>query len=166
MSTKIYDAYKFHGDIQLLMRLLVNLRAKYVEHAKRNVAACLDPKEPFSEIIKKIKEAVRLGLNDPLNVSASAVVFFHRKAIYVKFFGIPNNMLPDNDRRFSDFHYQNSTDRPSGITAKEWAARSRAWDAMTRHGPSFGENGLLFDFVPPGFCYEVARYIKKEPPHA
>lgn len=29
-----------------------------------------------------------------------------------------------------DFHYQNATDRPDGVTPREWKAREKAWDAI------------------------------------
>lgn len=38
------------------------------------------------------------------------------------------------DNRLEDFHYQNSTDKPSRITQKAWEARRAVWDGMVDSG--------------------------------
>lgn len=38
------------------------------------------------------------------------------------------------DDRLEDFHYQNQTDRPKKVSAKEWDLRRDAWDAIIKAG--------------------------------
>jgi len=110
MSTKIYDAYKVTGTIHELMRLLQGLRELHIDQSIANYKR-FSPgfkEAEFKGIIEKdetleslsennlgeyilsdiIRKLIDRGQNTPLNISASAVVYFDKENIYVKFFGL------------------------------------------------------------------------------
>lgn len=51
------------------------------------------------------------------------------------------------DAGFEDFHYQNSTDRPQGISEDDWELRSSTWNALLPGRTSPRDVGLLFQAV-------------------
>lgn len=137
------------------MRYLFKLRNRYELHCVSEIRAIF-PSSSYSDIAINIKKAMQSGLNDPLKFNGSACIFFDKGAILVKFCGIPDHLLPKGGK-FADFHYQNSTDKPKKVTAKEWQARQETWERIFKHGESFGENGLNFDFCAPYFHYRIAQ---------
>lgn len=190
MSTKIYDAYKVTGTIHELMRLLIALRDLHIDQSIANYQrfSGVFKETEFKGIIEKdetlkslsenfmgefiladiIRKLIDRGLNTPLNIGASAVVYFDKKDIYVKFFGL--SRLEDGPVKNADFlqdyHYQNSVDqsnydwdvekwetmspgRQKELT-KDWDKRRETWDRIIGDGP-FYEKGLVFDFVPSGY---------------
>jgi len=190
MSTKIYDAYKVTGTIHELMRLLGALRELHIDQSIENFKkfSGVFKETEFKGIIEKdetleslsenfagefilediIRKFIDKGLNTPLNISASAVVYFDKKDIYVKFFGmsrLENGPIKNADF-LEDYHYQNSSDqsnydwdvekwekmtpkRQKELT-KDWEERRETWDRIIGDGP-FYEKGLVFDFVPSGY---------------
>ena len=46
---------------------------------------------------------------------------------------------------YTDFHYQNSSDRPSDITEEEWDFRREKWDELLKD--KFKDTGLTYDIV-------------------
>lgn len=192
MSTKIYNAYRVKGTIHDLMEVLKAVREihkQYIEQTYKKFASVriFDPKD-YKGIIDKeetlnslaadycgdftlekiIRENIRKGRNEPLNVDASAVVYFDKKKIYVVFFGLSNqlNTIVRTNSFLEDYHYQNSCDQSNydyekekwnempkerqKALAKDWREREKLWDKMIGDGP-FYENGLLFEFVPTGY---------------
>ena len=190
MSTKIYNAYKVKGSINDLMDLLKKIRKIHEEFIvqvyKRysgtfkveNYKGIIEKDETletlandsFGDFIleKIIRAETDKGINTPLNIDASAVVYFYKKKIYVVFFGLPRQVLNTLNQCpiLEDYHYQNSGDQSNynwekekweempierqKALAKDWRERQKAWDAMIGEGP-FYENGLLFEFVPSGY---------------
>ena len=51
------------------------------------------------------------------------------------------------DRRLTDFHYQNQTDKPSHISEKSWDRRADVWNGMDKEG--------LFQDV---LCLDICRF--------
>jgi hypothetical protein len=111
MSTKIYNAYRVKGSIHDLMDLLKkirNIHKEFIVEVYKRYAGTFDPKdykgiidkpqtlkslaeEDFGDFLleKIIRAETERGFNTPLNVDASAVVYFYKKKIYVIFFGLP-----------------------------------------------------------------------------
>jgi hypothetical protein len=61
-----------------------------------------------------------------------------------------------------DYHYQNSTDRPDGITARAWSERRRTWERAMRPDGTFTHQLALEIVSPPGWHridpgFEMAR---------
>jgi hypothetical protein len=190
MSTKIYNAYRVKGTVHDLMEVLKAVRElhkQYIEQVYKKCGKYFNP-EDYKGIIDKnetleslaendfgdyilekiIREEIRRGLNTPLNVDASAIVYFYKRKIYVIFFGLSNqlNAIVRTNSFLEDYHYQNSCDQSNydwekekwnemsierqKELAKDWREREKAWDKMIGDGP-FYENGLLFEFVPSGY---------------
>lgn len=189
MSTKIYDAYKVTGTIHELMRLLIALRELHIDQSianykrfagvfKKDEFKFLEKDETLESLSENfmgefilediIRKEIDRGFNTPLNISASAVVYFDDKNIYVKFFGLSRleNGPIKNADFLEDYHYQNSADqsnydwdvekwenmtpkRQKELT-KDWEERRETWDRIIGDGP-FYERGLVFDFVPSGY---------------
>jgi len=163
MSTKIYDAFVYKGNIENLMKWLFQKKEQYKELKKEEIARLFRgqkkiQKENYFMIAELIEKSVKKQINAVTNYQAQAVIYFYKKKIYIKFFSVPSKLLP-KDKKFIDFHYQNSTDKPDNISNKEWAYRERTWDKILKHNTTFGEDGLTFEFTPPYFGFEIARYI-------
>lgn len=190
MSTKIYNAYRVKGSIHDLMDLLKkirNIHKEFIIEVYKRYVGSFDPKDykgiidkpetlatladhDFGEFLleKIIRAETERGFNTPLNVDASAVVYFYKKKIYVVFFGLPRQVLNTLHQCpiLEDYHYQNSCDQSNynwekekweempierqKALAKDWKERQRLWDQLIGEGP-FYENGLQFEFVPSGY---------------
>jgi hypothetical protein len=143
MSTKIYDAYKYEGNLSSLLNSLKEIRHLYQED-KIELLSSLDNLEIEVEKDKKIKlinlheeilgeiylsrfleKRISIGYNEPTNIQASAVIYPHNNDIYVKFFGIKNKFI-DDIKEFKDFHYQNQVD----MSNYDWDKED--WDKMTK----------------------------------
>lgn len=161
MSTKIYDAYLYKYDIEKLMKDLKALRPAYNEHMAKQISEWIAPAEDRSEayqyLLKKIQEVTRMGLNDPLNIEASIAVCFYKGKIYVKFFGIPQSLIETIDG-LEDCHYQNSTDKPEGVTVDEWSTRRNLWDEIVPSGV-FSEECLVFEYGNFYDRYKIAQRV-------
>lgn len=154
MSTKIYNAYKYNGNLSSLISFLKEIRSKYHEekinmfsglgHIKITEKYVPELKKILPELEKNeitlkelsdelmgdmvfssfLEKQMKLGYNTPVNIQASAVVFAHNNDIYVKFFGIKNDYYKNNNKLI-DFHYQNSTD----ISNYDWDKEK--WEEMS-----------------------------------
>lgn len=167
MSTKIYDAYKYSGNIELLLSELVEMRSFYRKKRIYKILGAmttiLDVKPlvdytytyekddlvydlPITNIMDVIKKFIDRKSWHPLNIEASAVVYLNRGNIYVQFFGLERDeFLPLNDK-FSDFHYQNQSDKDENITEEEWQERKQVWDEIFSSSCVPSVVGLIYDF--------------------
>lgn len=151
MSTKIYNAFKFNGEIEELMKIFSDIKSEYSELTKNKLKK-LNPdlvfekkKYPFLEKDIKLKDLKNdtfgefilsdiiekekiISGHHPFNIDASAVVYFFENNIYVQFFGLPRNYektLLNKLKQFTDYHYQNSTDQSNYNWEEE------KWDEMS-----------------------------------
>jgi hypothetical protein len=127
MSTKIYDAYKYEGNLSSLLSTLQEIKITYL-NSKIGMFSLLDKLEIEVEDGKKVmvkdlhqeilgemffgdflRETMRKGLSDPMNIEASAVVYPHNNDLYVMFFGINHRVIKEH-KDFKDFHYQDQSD--------------------------------------------------------
>jgi hypothetical protein len=46
----------------------------------------------------------------------------------------------------TDYHYQNSTDRPDGVSNKEWREREKVWDEIFKNHGKPSQAGFSIDF--------------------
>lgn len=148
MSTKIYDAYKYNGDLNSLMDKLKSFRSKAREHFTESLGGLLHSDFKFLEVSKELKKEALSGMRSPLNFESSIGVFFHPKidGFLVKFFGMEN--FKNYERRlpksFKDWYYQNSSDRPDKISEPEWRQREKEWDLIFKDCGIYQEAGLIF----------------------
>lgn len=168
MSTKIYDAYVYSGSLESLMRRFTAYRREAIEVYAAYAAEQL--REAGIVRGSEITVAVKSVLTSRMMVEAvkspsgrhvelvtpkcGAAVYFLRGKTLVQFFGVPHDLptgtapkfeLPK--RYFRDFHYQNSTDRPRGVSAREWSERKRVWGRVFKDALTPAEAGLTFEFI-------------------
>lgn len=156
MSTKIYSAYKYNGDIEQLKADLKQIRKEYFDKTYSSLKDIFlksyDPKKDEDRVKtifdfqKLIEEAMSKGYVSELSPEANAVVYFQEGKIYVQFF-IGRWDEPENlPERFVDYHYQNQTDQPEEINDEEWEEREETWDKILEEEdiPSLA-----------GFTYEI-----------
>jgi len=199
MSTKIYNAYRVKGSINQLMDLLKKLKEMHVSQSiatykmfgrnflEKDFKGILEKDETLESLSENfmgefilediIRKICSRSMNEPLNIDASAVVYFEKGNIYVVFFGLSRNemgLIRGSDF-LEDYHYQNQVDQSNYDWEQEkwnemsperqkeltddWNERRDVWDRLVGDGP-FYENGLLFDFVPAGYpmtlmCKEI-----------
>lgn len=90
---------------------------------------------------KIITRGYRMSTTSPLrsvfNFDVSVTFREHRGSIYIIPYceGIVRNVLDflAEDPRLRDYHYQNQTDRPEDISAREWRRRAAVWEPLTDH---------------------------------
>lgn len=142
MSTKVYDAYKYDGDLKSLIDTLKTLRKQYQEDKIETLSKFenleIEVEDGKKVLLKNLQEeilgemffgmylekAMRKGYNLPSNIQASAVVYSYEDDLYVKFFGIKSEYIDDLSG-FTDYHYQNQSD----ISNYDWDAEN--WEDMT-----------------------------------
>ncbi len=164
MSTKIYHAYVYDGPIEDLFAWLLAFRKRHVAATLKRMRAVFTPEADFHEVAELLRAATAHGLNTDLNLAASAVVYPHGNSVLVQFFGADDALLRRLGPKFKDYHYQNATDRPDGVTAREWTNRRRVWDAIIDRGDgTFAGSGLVFQLVPKHFEFDVARHVCRPP---
>jgi len=194
MSTKIYNAFKFNGTPEQLMVILKDIKKEYTEQCKNDLSKLkLDEIEfnkkryPFLEKDMYLKESdfpdftlsniiereTIIGERSPLNIDASAVVYFH-DGIFVQFFGLPDSII-NKHPMFEDYHYQNQSDMSNYDEDKEpiesmteerlqelnmdWIERRDTWDEILPWSdPVPSNNGLIFSFIPNH--YELSMFCR------
>lgn len=142
MSTKIYHAYEWHGDLLALHRLLLRLRSKRLTVHSQGYESAEDA----------YLELIRSGANQDAirEVTDSAVIYTHpddSDRLFVQFF--MGHVQPPKHRLLKDFHYQNQTDPPEDVPKREWEARQRTWDRIFKHTDIPGEAGFAFELSTP-----------------
>lgn len=160
MSTKIYNAYEWTGTPDELLAYFLDLRLKYLQSVVQYFASLplLDRyyKEAMADekhgkikaemsFEKDLQKEMLKGLKDPMDVGATASVYFHLGRVYVQFFGLDEiprwagyaskstdgiDIVKIEDRRLKDFHYQNQTDHDEEINESEWEEREKVWDEI------------------------------------
>ena len=168
MSTKIYDAYVYSGSLESLMRRFeayrraaIDVYAAYAADQLREAGIVGGPE--ITSVVRSvlssstIMETVKFpsGRQTVLvTPTSSAVVYFVRGKTLVQFFGVPLDLqtgtapkfeLPK--RYFRDAHYQNSTDKPRAVSAREWNERKRVWSRVFKDTLVPSEAGLVFGFI-------------------
>jgi len=199
MSTKIYDAYKYEGNLHSLLNQLKEIRKEYqeekiellsifgkleieVENGKKVMLKDLD-----NEILGHmffgdyLEKRMKIGYNEPQNISASVVMYPYKDDIYLQFFGLHSKYINKIDN-LRDYHYQNQTDQSNYDWDKEkwkdmseerqkeleeeWDEREKVWDEILGDNtPS--ESGFFFEFHPHGyhmseFCRKITKKIKEK----
>ena len=110
-------------------------------------------------------------------MDVSVAVYPYKGAYYLRTFcergSIFGDILDFIEKlpELQDFHYQNSTNRPKGIGAKDWANRRKVWHAITKENQGIG-NFLVLDIHSYQAFWRICPYIdilrewheKGEPP--
>lgn len=162
MSTKLYGGLKLKDpstDIfELIPKIAEAIEAAFTEAAKDLVAeeliSWIDTPAKWPEESKRsypIFDAERAwrkqqqdygshhALNDPLRFS---IVFGRSSAgnllAYPYYSEARYGKALKRLRIFEDYHYQNSTDRPKGISRRAWQQRYEEWDSLLSRDGTLG----------------------------
>jgi hypothetical protein len=108
---------------------------------------------PGYALIDFLEAMIEWNKRDRFNVSMSMVVYEHQDDLYLHFFGIEDcpamvNVIANTVKNgyLSDFHYQNHTDRPDGISEKDWDNREKVWDDIFGICNTPAQSGFVYDF--------------------
>lgn len=176
MSTKIYNAFRFlTTDLLEVHRSCMVFRQKFKPLAEEKAAKWLVKRaveeldrrtvrqndaefkpafcSPFclawDEMLEKMRRVERETAREPdVDFSVIVSILPHATGLY----GIIYTEQQDfRDMWFAgagvvDFHYQNSTDRPSNVSEEEWERRERTWDEILGHNVP-AECGFSADIV-------------------
>lgn len=127
MSTKIYDAYKYHGSLHDIVNVFSGMVERYISDGYLKTKI-LRNYSPFTEInykygeltIKYLKdidsiwclseftENSREGKEFRDDITMFVNVFHHKSGTYVIFYNTPEELI--DDKLFTDFHYQDQCD--------------------------------------------------------
>ncbi len=167
MSTKIYNACKYEGDLVSLLSELKKLRTSYLEEVKPKISKLAKemkkthqtPDDKFQiarDIMKLIKEAGESLEKSFIDVSSDVVIYpIHNHLFLVQFFGA--TITPPSI--FEDFHYQNSSDQPSNVSDGEWDYRKAKWDEVFKDDSIPANAGLSFQIFGENQHFKIFHYL-------
>lgn len=172
MSTKIYNGYKLNVTWPELMPYLKKIKKEFeiirqelaLTHMAQKLTNQIDLSLCGFEDKKEIKlwlmpielrdEAERAQNSASLlagrDYSANLLVLPHEGHFLVLFY---DNGCREYTAKWeslpevSDYHYQNSTDKPEEISEPDWDSRKIAWDQVLPGSGIPSENGLTFDLL-------------------
>lgn len=161
MSTKLYNGIKFKSnDIKEVLDQLISVK----ETAKQIAIDSISDKDlglfiGANKLIEKDHWDISRDLMEAIDcnnygkwkfvprIRFSVVVYPTTEGdIYGYYFDADKKEYNDLIETFyTDFHYQNSSDRPSDITEEEWDFRREKWDELLKD--KFKDTGLTYDIV-------------------
>lgn len=148
MSTKVFDLYKYYkSDIFELHNDLLKIRKLQTEIVKKQIrgySKLIDPEKSDNELRHMISNSTRKGMNDRYNIDSSACIYLHKGIIYAHFFGLEVEL---DTNKFSDFHYQNQSDKLDEISEKEWGEREIVVDEIFKDHITPAKAGFIFEFL-------------------
>lgn len=167
MSTKAYHAWKMDKkSVSKFHKLILRLTSFVEENAKKIILDECTKEFILSHLKNKefnFKEASEISKNfyeEGLFCSRISIYNDNKTPIvYSSFF----EKFPDwFTKYFSDFHYQNSTDKPDYISKKEWSQREKFWtNDVKNYTISFITKEDLFRITPIKFEFASKEQIDK-----
>jgi hypothetical protein len=167
LSTKIYNAYRFDGSLDDLMKHLQEFREKWLkmwEDALFEKMKELPSPDQRMEFWSKVEKDTRKEFNrwGDLDIKANCVIYPHKGNLYVQFFvdlepfRISKPLFVDEDVRFVDYHYQDQTDPwydNEGLEGEElekaerdWEERKIVWNQIFDENWTPSSTGLSYAF--------------------
>lgn len=151
MSTKIYDVYEWDGTVQEAFTFLMKMRTRVEKQVIYTMSSYkFHNQMPQFKLIEEIQKTIKEGLNGPLNLSCSAVVYLYKDRTFIHFFGLDRtwDKRLSKVKRLKDYHYQNCTDSPQNLTDSQWNTRRKVWkDILGKNQWCPSRAGLTFDFI-------------------
>ena len=163
MSTKLYNGIKFKSNnIKEVLDQLMSIRKP-----ANNLALDLLPDDRLALFIKTndfvdkdkwfISRELITALDSSFSNKWSFVPRLHFSVvIYPTTEGDIYGYYFDSDKQefndllkplYTDFHYQNNSDKPRDLTDEEWKFRELKWDELLEGGDKFADNGLVYNIV-------------------
>lgn len=167
MSAKIYEGVKFVSDnIYDIYKSLMGLRDKCIDIGVNHllsddyigtIKSYMLFEQLYYQNASKIVHLIQREFDKQYR-SHSAPSFLFEIIIYPhssgQFFGTYfTDRIPEYRNLLfarhvvEDFHYQNQSDIPDGISDEEWGVRKKIWDDIFDHGDSFSEKGMIVKIV-------------------
>lgn len=162
MSTKIYNGIKFKSkNISKVLSQLISIKKEAKEISKNLITKRdlelfirsnnLQDLDPF-EIVRELFLAMEVKENSNRWHFVPRIDF--TVFIYPTKEGDIYGYYQDSNRPeyqellkpfYTDFHYQNNSDRPSDITEEEWEFRRNKWDELIDY--KFKDTGFTYELV-------------------
>jgi|SaaInlStandDraft_4_1057021.scaffolds.fasta_scaffold56318_1 hypothetical protein len=185
MSTKIYNAFQYQGTVEELMKDFEIIHDEYKEAATNFIKQTLDKYDKLnpelnlknedgiihrgnlSTLIKDHTMKEYPTYDDVYCFNASSMVYFLDGNVYIQFFGfdvapfgaefnIPHKNKLEEDKKITDFHYQDQTDpwydydelegQELEDAEKDWKHREDVWNRIIGKKLIFHEVGLVKEF--------------------
>lgn len=166
MSTKVFNAFRYEGTIEELMKYLPLIKEKHIQTSANMLFRCKDFRisreeanwlandeivalKDLSLLSHFLQQEARRCDNNFLNYDASAVVYFYKEKIYVQFFGLERDILHfvQDDDKFTSFWWENQTgELPDDCTEEEYEERGEIWNEILGESGIPSEIGLIYEF--------------------
>lgn len=165
MSTKIYEAYEWHGTMPELMELFKELREKYVKAATDSLCTfytitTADSDEKVS-IYKEVTDSIRKGYRDVQNIEASFAVYFLDERVLFQPFGLSDLKVKIEHEKLKDYCYWNNVDEPEGMSEEEWDERAETWDRVF-DGSGIPTNiGLIYELSNRATVFDICSRVNR-----
>lgn len=161
MSTKIYNGIKFNSkNFKEILDQILSIRPKAIEIGEKMLSTSLPNFIKYNNLIDKPPYEIKDILIDCLSSQnyiykynfiprVNFTIFVYPTVegdIYGYFFDSNIYDYSALLKSFStDFHYQNSSDRPDDISEEEWNFRRDKWDELVEY--EFRETGFKYEIV-------------------
>ena len=172
VEKRLLNVYRESGSFNRLVKDSINGKTKelnideVLETMKNNKFSysILQISKDIIEFNRALAEIDETIMTMEYCIDESLVLFplSKRRTLFVAFGGILPNILykysTSNEKEcisfreeygFGDYHYQNQTDRPDNVSAREWARRRKDWDKVIPRG-SYAENGIVVNILDRG----------------
>lgn len=153
MSTKIYDAYKYSGSVDLLLKQLAKMKESYNDIVVERLLASEECPDEYLDIKNKINQEIAAGTWNVFNISASVVLYPQMDMKVVQFFGLDrplhSKLIKPIQRYLKDWHYQDQSDEPEDVSKQEWKQREKYWDRVFKQHdiPSYAGFSFQLDDI-------------------
>ena len=132
MDKKKLNDYLLHAKNVMSICLIAHFR-RHPELNRILKAKKFDEWDRFKEILPEITEAMQSQTytkKDHLDLTCGLSIWLWNKYAVVKVYGFNGGLanVMKQPKYVSDFHYQNSTDKPDEIDGREWGRRRRFFD--------------------------------------
>lgn len=182
MSTKIYDAYITEAPLHTIWTAVKALAADLRSQWRGEIGGHFHGVVPRVRLAAEatgcdLRHAIAVGQcilrgERGYNPVSSVMIYAHPDGgTVVQFFGIERGsekLLRKAVKKIGarDYHYQNQSDRPRNVSAKEWKMREAAWDIILPDAGIPDENGFAFDLVSKKLAIEImlTEFARKNPP--
>lgn len=179
MSTKIYNAYKYEGSINDLLKIFleqkIKVKKKIIKQVTESHMLTLWNRKAFIEenrnklvdyvALKNLADYIKtvvLDYDHTFSEELSIVVYFPTKDLFEKetyLFQIFGNVRDLNFKKYpeiQDFHFQNQSDEPDDVTEEEWDFREVVWETIFPGFERPSEIGLTYELISPLDASSVA----------
>jgi len=158
MSMKVYNGFKYVGPKKEFWSYIETLRSKAQVNVARNVVALVQSKlekawsremaTPFKVwdgIYSKVKDQANQFSRDNYDPACSFTVFPYKGGFYLRAYSdrvsdITRDALGffESEEYLTDYHYQNQSDKPEEISARDWNTRKKVWSALYENNSAAG----------------------------